>query len=260
MLIQDSNHHNAVKYVLRHFGGKYRTPFSLTENQTRQFVLVGASMLKIFKGTDFKELLDEWFQKVNFIESENFLKVSKELEFEEVNVEDLEFEEKCQVLLHFIRENVCLGKIMVFFGRTSDIYDARGFLEQNNLQSSVLSSKMTLNERIAELSRFQRGETQICLCTDLMSRGLDFPDLSVVIQFSYAKNAISFLHRIGRTGRMGRKGKIVSFVSSEDFDLFSAIHDKIENGEALQDVFSRNRSFNRKMRKLREVNLEEINK
>ena len=212
LLITDDNHKKAIKYLLRHFGGKFRTPFTQEENNRRQFILCGATMLKIYKGIEFKEMLGDWFENIDFIETPNFLKVNPNIEFQDLNVQDLDFEEKCEVLLEFYYNLNKNNQILVFCNATADLYDIQGFLSGKGVDSVILASKMTLNERVSSISRFRRGEVQICLCTDLISRGIDFPNVGTVIQFTFAKNAITYLHRVGRTGRLGRKGLVINFV------------------------------------------------
>lgn len=56
--------------------------------------------------------------------------------------------------------------------------------------------------------------------TDLGCRGLDFEKVEHVIQFEFAQDAISFLHRVGRTCRMGRQGLVSSFIRDSDLFFF----------------------------------------
>ena len=51
------------------------------------------------------------------------------------------------------------------------------------------------------------GELPVLICTDFMSRGIDFKEVDHVVQFDFASNVVEFLHRIGRTARAGRSGK-----------------------------------------------------
>lgn len=61
-------------------------------------------------------------------------------------------------------------------------------------------------EREAVLKDFRRGFLRVLVCSDLGSRGLDFPDCNAVIQFDFPENSEHFLHRAGRTARAGRSG------------------------------------------------------
>lgn len=61
-------------------------------------------------------------------------------------------------------------------------------------------------DREEVLRNFRQGSIRIMVCTDLGSRGLDFPDCSAVVQFDFPENSEFFLHRAGRTARAGRSG------------------------------------------------------
>lgn len=62
-------------------------------------------------------------------------------------------------------------------------------------------------ERENVLRQFREGSVRVMVCSDLGSRGLDFPDCTAVIQFDFPENSEFFLHRAGRTARAGRSGR-----------------------------------------------------
>ncbi|PHS24919.1 MAG: ATP-dependent RNA helicase [Robiginitomaculum sp.] len=84
----------------------------------------------------------------------------------------------------------------------------------NNRGFSVvsLSGELSQNERSHALQSLRDGRAKVCIATDVASRGLDLPDLELVIHATLPKNAEGLLHRSGRTGRAGRKGVSVLIV------------------------------------------------
>ena len=84
----------------------------------------------------------------------------------------------------------------------------------NNRGLSVvsLSGELSQNERSHALQSLRDGRAKVCIATDVASRGLDLPDLELVIHATMPKNAEGLLHRSGRTGRAGRKGVSVLIV------------------------------------------------
>jgi len=74
-------------------------------------------------------------------------------------------------------------------------------------------------ERNAILNDFKMGKTRILITTDLLARGIDVQQVSLVINYDLPTNAENYLHRIGRSARFGRKGVAVNFVTSEQFRL-----------------------------------------
>lgn len=62
-------------------------------------------------------------------------------------------------------------------------------------------------EREMVLRNFRDGSVRVMVCSDLGSRGLDFPDCTAVVQFDFPENSEFFLHRAGRTARAGKSGR-----------------------------------------------------
>ena len=75
-----------------------------------------------------------------------------------------------------------------------------------------------------------QGSAQLLVGTDLLSRGLDLP-VSFVVQFSFAQDATSFLHRVGRTARAGQpgSGKYCSLSLSLSLSLYFPVYNRTNN-------------------------------
>lgn len=70
----------------------------------------------------------------------------------------------------------------------------------------ALSGELTQNERSHALQAMRDGRARVCVATDVAARGIDLPNLELVIHAELPSNAETMLHRSGRTGRAGRKG------------------------------------------------------
>jgi ATP-dependent RNA helicase DDX49/DBP8 len=86
-----------------------------------------------------------------------------------------------------------------------------------------LHSKLPQRDRNANLSQFRAGEAQVLVATDVASRGLDIPDVGLVINYDVPHNPDDYIHRVGRTARAGRKGESVTLVGQRDVALILAI-------------------------------------
>ena len=73
------------------------------------------------------------------------------------------------------------------------------------------------------VARFRRGDTWVLICTDLVSRGVDFKSINMVINYDLPVSGISYVHRIGRTGRAGRKGTAITLFTEADFENLRTI-------------------------------------
>ncbi len=71
-------------------------------------------------------------------------------------------------------------------------------------------------ERDVILSEFRTGSSRVLITTDLLARGIDVQQVSLVINYDLPRNLENYIHRIGRSGRFGRKGVAINFVSRED--------------------------------------------
>ena len=79
----------------------------------------------------------------------------------------------------------------------------------NNRGFSVvaLSGELSQNERTHALQAMREGRARVCIATDVAARGIDLPNLDLVIHAELPSNPETLLHRSGRTGRAGTKGR-----------------------------------------------------
>jgi len=71
-------------------------------------------------------------------------------------------------------------------------------------------------ERDIILNEFRTGSSRVLITTDLLARGIDVQQVSLVINYDLPRNLENYIHRIGRSGRFGRKGVAINFVTHED--------------------------------------------
>ncbi len=95
-------------------------------------------------------------------------------------------------------------------------------LTSKNFAVSSIHSDMTQEERTNIVKSFRDGETRILISTDLLSRGIDVQQVSVVINYDVPSSIENYIHRIGRSGRFGRKGVAINLITFTDI---SRLHD-----------------------------------
>ncbi|KAK2081723.1 Eukaryotic initiation factor 4A-II [Saguinus oedipus] len=81
---------------------------------------------------------------------------------------------------------------------------------------SALHGDMDQKERNVIMREFQSGSSRVLVTTDLLARGIDVQQVSLVINYDLPTNRENYIHRIGRGGRFGRKGVAINFVTEED--------------------------------------------
>ncbi|KAB8300545.1 hypothetical protein EYC80_000705 [Monilinia laxa] len=84
----------------------------------------------------------------------------------------------------------------------------------------TLTSTTRSSERKASLASFSRGKLQILVASDLVSRGLDLPDLAHVINYDVPTSITNYVHRVGRTARAGRQGHAWTLVGNSEARWF----------------------------------------
>lgn len=83
----------------------------------------------------------------------------------------------------------------------------------------TLHGSKTQEQREQALASVRGGTTDVLVATDLAGRGIDVPDVSLVVNFNMAMSIESYTHRIGRTGRAGKSGIAITFLGNEDSDV-----------------------------------------
>ena len=77
-------------------------------------------------------------------------------------------------------------------------------------------SKMNKEEREEQINKFRVGDIFVLLCSDLLSRGIDFKNVKTIINYDCPYKITNYIHRIGRTGRAGKKGLAITFIEEKD--------------------------------------------
>ncbi|KAI9676268.1 MAG: mRNA splicing protein prp28 [Trizodia sp. TS-e1964] len=85
--------------------------------------------------------------------------------------------------------------------------------------SVTLHGGKNQDQREAALGSIRSGATDVLVATDIAGRGIDVPDVSLVVNFNMSNNIESYTHRIGRTGRAGKSGVAITFLGNEDVDV-----------------------------------------
>ncbi|KAB5563848.1 hypothetical protein DKX38_003902 [Salix brachista] len=81
---------------------------------------------------------------------------------------------------------------------------------------SATHGDMDQNTRDIIMREFRSGSSRVLITTDLLARGIDVQQVSLVINFDLPTQPENYLHRIGRSGRFGRKGVAINFVTKDD--------------------------------------------
>ncbi len=118
--------------------------------------------------------------------------------------------------------------IIIFCSRKQNVKTLYNTLRQKKYNVGVIHSDLEQTEREEVLRLFRNRSTDILVATDIIARGIDIPDIDVVINFDVPRDAEDYVHRIGRTARAESKGEAITLIVPDDMFAFSRIEKLIE--------------------------------
>lgn len=116
-----------------------------------------------------------------------------------------------------------LSQSIIYCNSRKMVEDLSDKLRGANFSVSSIHGSMTPLEREEKMKEFISGRTRVLVSTDLLSRGIDVQQISIVINYDIPKSVDNYLHRIGRSGRYGRKGVAINFNTPYDAPKLKAI-------------------------------------
>jgi ATP-dependent RNA helicase DDX49/DBP8 len=117
--------------------------------------------------------------------------------------------------------------VIIFCNRTSTADYLHHLLRLLDHRVTSLHSQLPQRQRIDNLARFRASAARILVATDVAARGLDIPEVSLVINYDIPRDPDDYIHRVGRTARAGRKGEAATFVGQRDVELVLAIENRV---------------------------------
>jgi superfamily II DNA/RNA helicase len=125
---------------------------------------------------------------------------------------------------------ISIGQAIVYCNKKNKADELKYALIDKNFAVSILHGDMIQKEREDIMKEFRKGTTRILITTDILSRGIDIQQVSLVINYDMPKYPQTYIHRIGRSGRFGRKGAAINFVTRKEKNILTFIQ-KMYNTE-----------------------------
>nr|XP_023013591.1 probable ATP-dependent RNA helicase DDX49 [Leptinotarsa decemlineata] len=120
------------------------------------------------------------------------------------------------------------GSIIIFTDTCKSCQVLSMTLNEVGFDNVALHSMCPQQQRLAGLAKFKSKTVKILFATDVASRGLDIPTVSLVINHSVPKVPKEYIHRVGRTARAGRIGKAITLLTPSDIKLLQSIEELIK--------------------------------
>jgi len=115
------------------------------------------------------------------------------------------------------------AKILVFVRTKVRAERVKKAMARVDIEALTIHGDKSQDERTQILSAFRAGETMMLIATDITARGIDIPDITIVINYDLPMEAENYVHRVGRTGRANRKGYAYSFCAPEEKEVLEKI-------------------------------------
>ena len=175
---------------------------------------------------------------VTFVQEENKYTLPKTLAERKIVVGDAD---KPSALIGLLRMNTG-ARTIVFVSSVEAAATLARLLASDAVKGALglrvedYSGRVGKDEREATIERFGSGETAVLVCSDAITRGIDIPNVDLVINYDAPVYVKTYVHRAGRTARAGREGKVVTMLRKEDVRHFKSILRKADNNYVQDEV------------------------
>jgi ATP-dependent RNA helicase DDX27 len=134
------------------------------------------------------------------------------------------------------------GRVVVFFGQKQEAHRMATIAQIFGLSVAELNGNMTQIERLSAMADFQSGQKKYLFATDIASRGLDLPNIALVINYNLPPGIdsdVRYIHRVGRSARGGRDGRSITLYTAEEYPAVKRIIKKSLHKDQRDKIFER---------------------
>ena len=135
--------------------------------------------------------------------------------------------QKAPLLIKLLKEKN-FPSVIIFASTKSGVKDLERELTRAKLSARAISSDLSQEEREQALLSFRNGTTKNLVATDILSRGIDVDNISLVVNYDVPHDAEDYVHRVGRTARAESTGLAITLVNEKDQHRFANIEKLIE--------------------------------
>ena len=121
-----------------------------------------------------------------------------------------------------------LKRVIIFSGSKMKVKQINQALQRLKINCGEMHSDLDQAQRDEIMYKFKSGQLDVLVATDIVSRGIDIDDITMVINYDVPHDAEDYVHRIGRTARADRDGVAITFVNEDDMYAFHQIEKFLE--------------------------------
>eukprot|EP00698_Gefionella_okellyi_P002969 TRINITY_DN12808_c0_g1_i1.p1 TRINITY_DN12808_c0_g1~~TRINITY_DN12808_c0_g1_i1.p1 ORF type:complete len:403 (-),score=97.80 TRINITY_DN12808_c0_g1_i1:171-1379(-) len=138
--------------------------------------------------------------------------------FVAVEREDWKFDTLCDLY-----DTLTITQAVIFCNTRRKVEWLAEKMRSANFTVSHMHGEQSQKERDEVMDQFRKGTSRVLITTDVLARGIDVQQVSLVINYDLPNNRELYIHRIGRSGRYGRKGVAINFVKADDIRILRDI-------------------------------------
>jgi translation initiation factor 4A len=120
-------------------------------------------------------------------------------------------------------DTVSVTQAVIFCNTRRKVEQLTEQMMKRKFTVSAMHGDMEQENRELILREFRQGSSRVLITTDLLARGIDVQQVSLVINYDLPTNRENYIHRIGRSGRFGRKGVAINFITDDEKRLLEDI-------------------------------------
>ncbi|ESW99807.1 ATP-dependent RNA helicase eIF4A [Ogataea parapolymorpha DL-1] len=156
-----------------------------------------------------------------------------------IDVDEEQYKFDCLCDLY---DSISVTQAVIFCNTRRKVETLTQQLTENNFTVSAIHSDLSQQDRDTIMNEFRTGSSRILISTDLLARGIDVQQVSLVINYDLPSNKENYIHRIGRGGRFGRKGVAINLITREDTEMLREIEmfystQIVEMPSSINDLF-----------------------
>lgn len=143
--------------------------------------------------------------------------------------------QKLGIIQHLFKEQKP-ERVIIFASSKLKVKDVTKALQRMNLNVAEMHSDLDQSQRDEVMHSFKNAHTDILVATDIVARGIDIDDITLVINYDVPHDAEDYVHRIGRTARANRDGRAITLVSEKEQGKFHLIEKFLEKSIEKEEI------------------------
>jgi ATP-dependent RNA helicase RhlE len=120
-------------------------------------------------------------------------------------------------------KDIGVEQVLIFVNKKASADKLFEYFKSQDIWTTIIHGDINRGGRAKALTLFKSGKSQVLIATDIAARGIDIPELPLVINYDLPEETDSFTHRVGRTGRANHKGGVITLLTIHDYNAFTTI-------------------------------------